>query len=336
MQQQEKRNLNILIYGGGAVGLGIASCLIKSEQHVDILARKQTADSLKKEGLIRSGIFGTFRAEKDRFQVVESLPQIISRKAYDYILVCTKSFDSPKVGENLAENPHVFGEDTAIILCQNGWGNAEMLSPFFDEKNLFNARVITGFSRPKPNHVEITVHVDAIRMGSIYNKNLDSLKSICESIAKGGIPCEISYRIIRDIWAKMLYNCALNPLGAIFNVPYGKLGESRHTSIIMENIIKEIFRVMDKAGYETEWHSAEEYLAVFFNSLIPATAKHEASTLQDIKAMKKTEIDALNGAVVKLGKQYGVDVPFNKMVTEMIKFKEEQYPVPGDYSRNLS
>lgn len=317
--------MNVLIYGGGAVGLGIASCLIKSGEKVDILARKQTTDFLNKEGLIRTGIFGHFQAGKDRFQAFESLSEIPARTAYDYILICTKSFDSLKVGENIAEHPHVSGENTVIVLCQNGWGNTEILSPFFNEKNLFNARVITGFSRPKPNHVEITVHVDAIRMGSIYNKNLDSLKSLCESISKGDIPCETSYGIIRDMWAKMLYNCALNPLGAIFNVPYGKLGESQHTSMIMNNIIKEIFLVMGKAGYETEWDSAEEYLSVFFNSLIPATAKHEASTLQDIKAKKKTEIEALNGAVVKLGKQYSMDVSFNRMVYEMIKFKEEQY-----------
>ncbi len=325
MQQQETRNINVLIYGGGAVGLGIASCLIKSGEKVDILARKQTTDCLKQEGLIRTGVFGHFYAENNQFQSVTSLSEITQQTAYDYILVCTKSFDSLKVGENIAEHPHLSGENTAIVLCQNGWGNTEILSPFFNEKNLFNARVITGFNRPKPNHVEITVHVDAIRMGSIYSKKLDSLKSLCKSIAKGGIPCEISYGIIRDMWAKMLYNCALNPLGAIFNVPYGKLGESRHTSMIMNHIIKEIFVVMEKAGYETEWHSAEEYLPVFFNTLIPATAKHEASTLQDIKAKKKTEIDALNGAVVKLGRQYGLDVSFNKMVYEMIKFKEEQY-----------
>jgi 2-dehydropantoate 2-reductase len=317
--------MNILIYGGGAVGLGVASCLIKSKEKVDIIARKQATDLLKKEGLVRTGIFGNFHAETDRFQAFESLSEITSRTAYDYILICTKSFDSLKIGENIAENPHLYGENTAIVLCQNGWGNAEILSPFFNEKNLFNARVITGFNRPKPNHVEITVHVDAIRMGSIYNKNLDFLKSLCESISKGGIPCELSHRIIRDLWAKMLYNCALNPLGAIFNVPYGKLGESRHTSMIMNNIIKEIFLVMEKAGYKTEWNSAEEYLSVFFDSLIPATAKHEASTLQDIKAKKKTEIDALNGAVVKLGRRYGIDVSFNRMVYEMIKFKEEQY-----------
>jgi len=319
--------MNVLIYGGGAVGLGIASCLIKSGEKVDILARKQTADSLKKEGLTRTGVFGDFYAEKDQFQAFESLSEIHSRAAYDYILVCTKSFDSLKVGENIAQNHHLSENNTAIVLCQNGWGNAEILSPFFDEKNLFNARVITGFSRPKSNHVEITVHVDAIRMGSIYNHDLDSLKGICESISKGGIPCEISCRIIKDMWAKMLYNCALNPLGAIFNVPYGKLGESRHTSMIMKHIIKEIFLVLEKAGYETEWHSAEEYFSIFFNSLIPATAKHEASTLQDIRAKKKTEIEALNGAVVKLGEQYGIDVSFNRMVYEMIKFKEEQYLV---------
>ncbi|MBA4369688.1 MAG: hypothetical protein C0403_18845 [Desulfobacterium sp.] len=82
---------------------------------------------------------------------------------------------------------------------------------------------------------------------------------------------------------------------------------------------------MERTPYQTNWSTADEYLDIFLNTLIPATAKHEASTLQDIKAKKKTEIDALNGAVVKLGKQHGIGVSTNEMIYEMIKFKEAQY-----------
>ncbi len=157
------------------------------------------------------------------------------------------------------------------------------------------------------------------------NASADVLENLCTSISNGGIPCEITDSITKDMWAKMLYNCALNPLGAIFNVPYGKLGESGHTRLIMKKIIEEIFNVLEKTPYQTNWNTPDEYLDIFLNTLIPATAKHEASTLQDIKAKKRTEIDALNGAVVKLGKQYGIDASTNEMIYEMIKFKEAQY-----------
>jgi 2-dehydropantoate 2-reductase len=317
--------MNILIYGGGAVGLGLASCLIKSQEKVDIIARKSTTESLQKNGLVRTGVFGTFHATPNQFHAFESVDELRSETSYDYILVCTKSYDSDNIARSLADKPSLTDNHTIIVLCQNGWGNAETFSFYFDNKKLFNARVITGFSRPSPNHVEITVHVDAIHIGSIFAVPADGLKNVCTSISKGGIPCELTSHITRDIWSKMLYNCALNPLGAIFNVPYGKLGESRHTRLIMKKIIEEIYLVLESTPYQTSWSNADEYLDIFLNTLIPATAKHEASTLQDIKAKKRTEIDALNGAVVKLGKQHEVDVSTNEMIYEMIKFKEAQY-----------
>jgi 2-dehydropantoate 2-reductase len=317
--------MNILIYGGGAVGLGLASCLIKSQEKVDIIARKPTAESLQKNGLVRTGMFGTFHAAPNQFRTFESVDELRSETGYDYILVCTKSYDSDNVAKSLADKPSIEGKNTIIVLCQNGWGNTETFSFYFDNTKLFNARVITGFSRPSPNHVEITVHVDSIHIGSIFAVPADGLKNVCTSISKGGIPCELTNHITRDMWSKMLYNCALNPLGAIFNVSYGKLGESRHTRLIMKKIIEEIYLVLESTPYQTNWSTADEYLDIFLNTLIPATAKHEASTLQDIKAKKRTEIDALNGAVVKLGKQHGVDVSTNEMIYEMIKFKEAQY-----------
>ncbi len=317
--------MNILIYGGGAVGLGLASCLIKSREKVDILTRKSTAESLQKEGLVRTGVFGDFHATPNQFRAFEQADQIEPETSYDYILVCTKSYDSDNIAGSLADKPSLTGKNTIIVLCQNGWGNAEIFSLYFDKSKLFNARVITGFSRPSPNHVEITVHVDAIHIGSIFDVPADGLKNICTSISKGGIPCKLTSHITRDMWSKMLYNCALNPLGAIFNVPYGKLGESRHTRMIMKKIIEEIYRVLEKTPYQTNWRTPDDYLDIFLNKLVPATAKHEASTLQDIKAKKRTEIDALNGAVVKLGKQHGVNVSVNEMIYEMIKFKEAQY-----------
>lgn len=317
--------MNILIYGGGAVGLGLASCLIKSGEKVDIIARKSTAESLQKNGLVRTGVFGDFHATPNQFRAFECSDQIESKISYDYILVCTKSYDSDNIAGNLADKPSLTGNNTNIVLCQNGWGNTEIFSLYFDKSKLFNARVITGFSRPSPNHVEITVHVDAIHIGNIFSAPSNDLEKICLSISRGGIPCKLTSHITRDMWSKMLYNCALNPLGAIFNVPYGKLGESIHTRLIMKKIIEEIYRVLKKTPYQTNWSNSDEYLDIFLNNLIPATAKHEASTLQDIKAKKRTEIDALNGAVVKLGKQHGVDVSTNELIYEMIKFKEAQY-----------
>ena len=120
----------------------------------------------------------------------------------------------------------------------------------------------------------------------------------------------------------MLYNCALNPLGAILDVPYGTLAEHESTRNIMNCIVEEVFAVMTKAGYETHWESVKNFLKVFYGKLVPDTAEHKSSTLQDITAKKATEIDALNGAVVKLAEKFHISVPCNSIVYNIIKFIE--------------
>ncbi len=78
--------MKTLIYGGGSVGLGLASCLLKSKAEVDILARENTVQALQKDGLTRTGIFGHFHAEPSEFKSYSLLEQI-KNTTYDYILV---------------------------------------------------------------------------------------------------------------------------------------------------------------------------------------------------------------------------------------------------------
>ncbi len=311
----------VLIYGAGAVGLGIASCLLKSKCQVDIIARENTVSALRKHGLVRTGIWGSFHAEPSRFRTYTSLGQVRARK-YDYILVCTKSFDSLAAAKNLSEHKSLFGKETKIVLFQNGWGNTEAFSTFFKRGKIYSARVITGFQRTNANEVTITVHADAIHIGSLFNKDSSPLTGLCEAIAAGDIPCQTTNEIAKDLWAKMLYNCALNPLGAILDVPYGVLAENQTTRTIMNAIVDEAFNVMAKAGYKTHWPTSEDFLEVFYNKLVPDTAEHKSSTLQNIMAKKRTEINALNGAVIRLAERYKVEVPYNLVIYNLIKFIE--------------
>jgi 2-dehydropantoate 2-reductase len=313
--------MRVLIYGGGSVGLGIASCLLKAGTRLDIIAREDTVSHLKKYGLLRKGIFGEYHAEPADFDCFSSL-SAVSEQNYDYILVSTKSCDSLETAEDISRNKTCFNDTTRIVLFQNGWGNAEIFSSFFPREQIFNARVITGFNRSKPNEVLITVHADAIHIGSLFGADLSKIEDLCSAIIDGGIPCEPTDEIERDLWAKMLYNCALNPLGAILDVTYGTLAGNNSTKVIMDNIIGEIFKVLAVAGYQTHWEKAKDFLTIFYNRLVPDTAGHRSSTLQDIRAKKRTEIDALNGEVIRLAGKNNVDVPYNRTVYNIIKFIE--------------
>lgn len=343
---QEVERMRALIYGGGAVGLGIASCLILSGAKVDIIAREGTVSALRRGGLERTGIFGSVLLRPSEFGAHASLDDLLGGREgskpepapglgeglesdydCDYVLVCTKSHGSPAAAADLSRHRKILGDGGKIVLFQNGWGNAEIFAEHFPKDQIYSARVITGFSRPENNVVEVTVHADSIHLGSLFGSDLAPMAPLGEAITTGGIPAEVVPEVGKDLWAKMLYNCALNPLGAIFGVPYGDLAEVSASREIMEALIGEIFAVMKAAGYRTHWSTPDEYRAVFYERLLPPTARHVSSTLQDIRAKKSTEIEALSGAVVRLGEEVGVPTPTNATLYRMVKFME---------ARNLS
>jgi 2-dehydropantoate 2-reductase len=313
--------MRICIYGAGAVGLGLASCLIKAGADVDIIARSQTVKALKKVGLTRTGIFGNLHAQPKQFECF-CKPVELTQKNYDFIMVCTKSFDSAAAAKDLAHHKKLLGRDTKIVHFQNGWGNAEKFLQHFEPHQIYSARVITGFTRRRPNEVEITVHADAIHIGSLFGCDVSCVKKLCEAITKGGIDCRPAESIEKDLWAKMLYNCLLNPVGAILAVPYGRLAEVKSTRMLMDALAQEVFTVMKTAGYSTHWSNVKDFLNVFYYRLVPDTAQHKSSMLQDLTTGKRTEIDALNGEVLKLARKYRVSAPYNQAVYELVKFME--------------
>jgi 2-dehydropantoate 2-reductase len=315
--------MNILLYGAGAVGLGLASCLLKSGQQVDLIGREDTVAALQQNGLERTGLFGDFTAATKSFGAYTSLSEL-PQNEYDFLLVCTKSFDTRTSAERIAAIPFLQNASTPIVLCQNGWGNAEIFAEYFPKNRIKSGRVITGFRRPQKHQVDITVHADAIHLGSLFGLGVSGLERLSTAITAGGIPCEVTPTISKDLWAKMLYNCMLNGLSTVFNVPYGLLGESAHTRELMENIAHEVYAVMTSAGYVTHWERAEDYIEIFYQLQLPPTYNHEPSMLQDVRSGKRTEIEALNGAVVNLGQQHGIATPTNTTVTRMIQFMENR------------
>ena len=115
-----------------------------------------------------------------------------------------------------------------------------------------------------------------------------------------------------------------NPLGALVGVPYGALGKAPETRRVMQAVAGEIFDVLDRSGRHTHWRSAEAYLDVFYRELLPPTALHASSMLQDLAAGRATEIEALNGAVVRMGVSADVATPVNAALTDLVHAAEQR------------
>lgn len=241
----------VLVYGAGAVGLGLASFLARAGIQVHLIARPQTAGAIRDRGLVRTGIFGERRVPPAELLVHTSLATV-PEHGLDFVLVATKSFDTKEAGSSLSAHPSAHGE-TRYVLFQNGWGNVEFFSAFLPPERVFAARVITGFAHPEPGAVRVTVHAEDIHLGSFRAGREIEVQALASAIADGGLPCRTTPAIAQDLWAKMLYNCALNSLGAVFEVSYGavvRLAEATGLRTPANRLLLDMVRFKERRNRE--------------------------------------------------------------------------------------
>ena len=313
--------MKALIIGTGAIGCALAIATIDGGMETAVLARNKTAEYLRAHGLKRTGIFGDITIPADRFTVFEDYDKIPS--GYDYVIVAVKTLANEEVAKELNTHSDILGQTGRIVIFQNGWGNDVPFLAYFPTNQVFNARVITGFERIAPGITNVTVHTAPILLGSLHGVGAEELEPLAQVISNSGIPSQISGEIEEALWAKMLYNTTLNPLGAILNMSYGQLSSSQHLINIMNRMIEETFAVIDAAGYKTFWKNAEEYKDVFYKKLIPDTFAHRSSTLQDIEKGNLTEIGTLNGCIIRLGEEFNVPTPTHQMIVQLIRGIED-------------
>jgi 2-dehydropantoate 2-reductase len=139
-----------------------------------------------------------------------------------------------------------------------------------------------------------------------------------------GIRAEATDQVLAVLWSKVLYNAALNPLGALLEVHYGALGEDPDLRAIMDGVIEESFEVAIRKGVPLPWKSAAEYRELFYGQLVPDTFAHRSSMLQDLERGRRTEIQAINGQVCRYGVEVGVPTPYNELLTRLITWRERQ------------
>ena len=299
--------MKLYILGAGAVGLSLAARL-SSHCEVYALCRQKHADAINRSGFRMDGIWGsgTFR-----FNASAKAPV---GETFDYCLITAKSLQTRQL---CTEHRSLLAESDTVSL-QNGIGNEEIISEY--SNRVIGGTIITGFEWRGEAEVRATVEAGPIRLGRFPGGMDDRVQQLIDLFRQAGLNVEGSDSIRTNLWAKTLYNCALNPLGAILDVPYGDLAKAHAWSVI-ERIIGEAHAVCRAEGIELPWHSAEAYLDYLRSVQLPATAGHNSSMLQDIRNGKATEIDFINGAVVRLGKKHGIDTPVNQTLVAMIGFK---------------
>jgi 2-dehydropantoate 2-reductase len=312
--------MKILVLGAGAIGSVFGGLLAKKGNSVCLVGRKPHLDAIKRQGLMIEGIWGTHRVHS--LTGYESFFDLKAHEplTFDVILLCVKSYDTEIILRELLTH---YPEPCPVISLQNGLGNIETIEKLLGKEKTIGGRVIFGVEFIEPGSVRVTVSADKTVIGGLPGGiQKDFVTMLAGKFTAANIPTEVTDDIQRYIWGKVIYNCALNGPATLLNVHYGALLSSESSKNIMRRIVEEIFAVMQSKNIVLDWSTPEEYQQVLFNSLIPLTFKHHPSMLQDIMRHKKTEIDALNGAIVEMAGKAGFDVPFNWAVKQFIKAKE--------------
>ncbi|MCD7880583.1 MAG: 2-dehydropantoate 2-reductase [Clostridiales bacterium] len=316
--------MEILIVGAGAIGVALGAGLADAGQQVSFFARGATLEAIRSGGVHRTGLFGEVHIPPSQVRA-ESDYAVFAPGQFDYILICAKTLANDDISRKLDAHRDILKPQGRLVILQNGWGNDRPYRRFFSPEQVWNARVITGFERTAPNVSNITVHTAPVLLGSLYGLDCAPMEPLADAIRESGLPAQASNEVDKALWAKMLYNCALNPLGAVLGVHYGALGECPETRAIMDDVVDEIFAVMDAAGYATFWPDSDSYRQEFYGKLLPDTYHHHASTLQDIQAKRPTEIATLTGVILELGREHNVPTPVNTMLYRLIRGMEANY-----------
>jgi len=309
--------MKVLVIGLGALGT-VYSCLLSLAGHeVTGLSRPASIDKIKTNGVKVSGIWGEHITKL--VNVVSDVSELTHQK-FDMMIVTVKSFITEEIAHQIAP---LVGDNTYVFLLQNGYGNFEAAAKYIPEDKLVLGRVIFGAETLAPGESKVTVIADDVMIGSPKNLiNPVLLEEFACIFRKASIPTKASLEIMNYIWGKIIYNSALNSLGSIFEVSYGELAKEPVTRDLMNKIVEEIFDLIQSRNIPIAWSDAQTYLTNFYDHLIPPTSAHHASMLQDIRSGRRTEIEALNGAVVKLAHESGVAVPVNEVIVAMVKAKE--------------
>ncbi len=222
----------IAIMGAGAIGSVIGGMLALEGHTVTLVGRKPHIDAIAKNGLHVTGIWGEHTISGLR--TATEPPQ----EPHDIIFLTVKSFDTEKAGIDALR---MAGSKTIIVSIQNGLGNVETLVKIAGKDRIIGGMAIFGATVQEPGDVRVTVIASETLVGEIDGTKSERAKMIACILDNAGIPTKTSENIIRDIWHKVLYNIALNPLSALFQVPYGKIADNPHARRLAEQMISEAF-----------------------------------------------------------------------------------------------
>jgi 2-dehydropantoate 2-reductase len=302
----------VAVIGAGAVGSYFGGLLARAGYDVTLIARQEHVKAIQENGLYM---------ECQSFQehvTVKASAEYKSLAEADLVLFCVKSPDTESVAQEIKP---FLAKDATVLSLQNGVDNCERIKTVLSNP-VYPAVVYVATGMAGSGHVKHFGRGELVIGDQDGDEAcLDQLILLQEYLNNGNIPCSISKNIKHDMWLKFLVNCSYNAISGIGQIEYGQMIQSAHINVLIEQIVKEFLAVAEKEGIHI---SAEQ--AITANAQIAKTmTKQKSSTAQDLMKCKKTEIDYLNGYVVRRGLVHQIPTPANQSVHALLKMLEMAY-----------
>lgn len=288
--------MNIIVLGAGAIGSLYGAKLSKLND-VTLVARQKHINKINNDGLKIVGI-------EENVYKLKATAKIENIENNTLILLTTKVHDNKKAIDPIKD---LIKKDTIILCMQNGLYSENIVKDIVGDRCL----VLRGITNVGATFLEPgKVQFSNLSSTKIENSNIS--EELAENFDKCGLKCSVSENIKQDIWKKLILNCVLNPVSAILRVENGKIADER-LNTLKKSIVDECLKVAEKDDVRFDI----DFVKIINDAI--KDSRNLSSMHQDVLKGKKTEIDYLNGAVVELGKKYGIKCPVNEALVVIVK-----------------
>lgn len=295
--------MNILIVGAGAIG-SLVGALLSQRNTVVLVGRAPHITTIQHEGLTIKG----------KTQIHVSIPALETLEKIsispDLILITVKSYDTEAACRQILPFVH---DDTMIMTLQNGLDNIEKIGQYIQKSHILAGVTMNGALISKPGEIQHTGKGETI-LGTADGRWSRQLETILSIFKDAGIQARISDDIGREIWMKAIINSSINPITAFLGCKNGYLLENPILKNIVEQVCLESTTIASSEGIPV---SPTEMIEKTMR-VIRDTAQNYSSMMQSVRQGKKTEIDSINGALMRTGIKHDIDVSLNKILMEVI------------------
>jgi len=300
--------MKICILGAGALGCAIGGTLAESGADVLLVNRSQPhVNAMNSAGLrVRDD-------DGERAVKVRAATSCKGLAPVGLVIVLVKSFDTRSVIESAAD---VIGDHTVVLSLQNGLGHEDILAEVVGRDKVLAGKTYVGGVMLAPGHVIAGTRGKDTYVGELDGSITPRVLAIADTFKRAGLNTFVSADIMSTMWDKLLVNVATGALSGITGLTYGELYAVPEVKATALAAVNEAMAVAKAGGVTPSFESAMQAWDKAAEGLPP---DFKASMLQSLEKGSLTEIDFINGAVVRAGSKHGVPTPVNEALVACIK-----------------